>query len=268
MSSAFRASLLVLPLLVMPTVAGAAALKVCADPNNLPFSNDRREGFENKIIEIVAAELGDTVDYVWWAQRRGVVTMALNEGLCDIIPGIGSVSGVLLTYPPYYRSSYVFVARADAPAISSFDDPRLRKLRLGIQLVGDDGANPPPSVALSRRGIIDNVRGYSVLGDYTLPNPPARVIDAVSAGEIDVAIAWGPVAAYFASREHPALTITPVASQYDMPGLPMAFDISMGLRLDEGALRKDIEQALLRRKPEIDAVLREYEVPNLDERSP
>jgi mxaJ protein len=266
--SAFRASLLVLLLLIAPTTAGAGTLKVCADPNNLPFSNDKREGFENKIIEIVAAELGDTVDYVWWAQRRGVVSEALDEGICDIIPGIGSVNGVLLTFPPYYRSSYVFVTRRDAPTIKSFDDLQLRALRVGVQLVGDDGTNPPPSVALSRRGIIDNVRGFSVVGDYAQANPPARIIDALSRDEIDVAIAWGPTAAYFAAHEQTPLTITPVASQFDMPNLPMAFDISMGLRLDEGALRKDVEGALQRRKREIDAVLRHYDVPRLDEASP
>ena len=268
MCSAFRASLLVLLLLIPPTIAEAGELKVCADPNNLPFSNIKGEGFENKIIEIVARELGDTLDYVWWAQRRGLVTAALDEGICDIIPGIGSVNGVLLTYPPYYRSGYAFVTRSGTAAISSFDDANLRMLRVGVQLVGDDGANPPPAVALSRRGIIDNVRGYPVVGDYAQANPPARVIDAVANGEVDVAIAWGPTAAYFAAREHASLTVTPVASQFDMPNLPMAFDISMGLRLDEGPLRKDVEGALQRRRREIDAVLRDYDVPRLDEASP
>jgi len=205
---------------------------------------------------------------VWWAQRRGLVTAALDEGICDIIPGIGSVNGVLLTFPPYYRSSYAFVTRAGVAAINSFDDPKLRTLRVGVQLAGGDGANPPPSAALARRSIIDNVRGYSVFGDYAQANPPARVIDAVAKGEVDVAIAWGPTAAYFAAREPAPLTVTPVANEFDMPNLPMAFDISMGLRLDEGALRKDVEGALERRRREIDAVLRDYDVPRLDEASP
>ena len=264
MSSAFRASLLALCLTAAPGFASAAALKVCADPNNLPFSNDQRQGFENRIIELVARDLGDTVDYVWWAQRRGVVTAALNEGVCDIIPGIGSVAGVLLTYPPYYRSSYVFVTNAGHAAIKSFDAPRLRHLRVGVQLGGDDGANPPPSVALSRRGIIDNVRGYSVLGDYSQANPPARIIDALASGDVDVAVAWGPTAAYFAARQKTPLTVTPTAQQFDTPELPMAFDVSMGLRLDEGGLRKDIAGALARHKPEMNAILTSYAVPRLD----
>jgi mxaJ protein len=268
LSSAFRISLCALALMLVPDVADAGTLKVCADPNNLPFSNDHRAGFENKIVELVARDLGDTVDYVWWAQRRGVVTAALNEGLCDVIPGIGSVAGVLLTYPPYYRSSYVFVTRAGETPVNSFDDPRLNQLRIGVQLVGDDGANPPPAVALSRRGIIDNVRGYSVLGDYARPNPPARVIDALVSGDIDVAIAWGPTAGYFAERQPAPLSVTLASEQFDMPDLPMAFDVSMGLRLDEGPLRKDIEGALTRHKTEIDAVLRDYGVPRLDGVSP
>jgi mxaJ protein len=268
LSSAFRISLFWLAVVLLPGVAAGATLKVCADPNNLPFSNDQRAGFENKIIDIVARDLNDTVDYVWWAQRRGVVTTALNDGLCDIIPGIGTVAGVLLTYPPYYRSTYAFVTRAGEQALSSFDDPRLRELRIGVQLVGDDGANPPPSIALSRRGIINNVRGYSVFGDYAEPNPLARLIEALTKGDIDVAIAWGPTAGYFAKPQHAALVVTVAGSQFDMPSLPMAFDVSMGLRLDEGPLRKDVENALARHKIEIDAVLRDYGVPRLDRVSP
>jgi len=264
LSSGFRISLPVLILLLSSPLATAASLKVCADPNNLPFSNSKGEGFENKIIEIVARDLGEGVEYVWWAQRRGMVTMALDEGLCDVIPGIGSVPGVLLTYPPYYRSSYVFVTRSGERPISSFDDPRLRTLRVGVQLVGDGGANPPPSVALSRRGIIENVRGYSVLGDYAEINPAARIMDALANSDIDVAIVWGPTAGYFASHEPTRLTVTTVAEQFDMSQLPMAFDISMGLRSDLGALRKDVERALTRSKGQIDHVLADYAVPRLD----
>jgi mxaJ protein len=209
--------LLVAPVLIALCIAPAAAdeLRVCADPNNLPFSNAQGQGFENRIMEIVANELGDTLSYVWWAQRRGVVANALDEGLCDIIAGMGDVDGVLLTYPPYYRSSYAFVTRAGAPPIASFDDPALSRLRVGVQLVGEDGVNTPPAAALSRRGIVTNVRGFSVLGDYSEPNPPARIIDAVADGTIDVAVAWGPLAGYFAAREPTALVVTPVDAEFD-----------------------------------------------------
>jgi mxaJ protein len=255
-------------LAVAPLGVRADELRVCADPNNLPFSNEQQQGFENRIMSVVADELGDTLSYVWWAQRRGLITNALNEGLCDIIPGIGTVSGVLLTYPPYYRSSYVFVARRDGPHITSFDDPLLRKLKLGVQLVGGDNAASPPALALSRRGIVDNVQGFMIAGDYAKPNPPAREIDAVADGDVDVAVAWGPMAAYFANREPVPLTVTPLERQADTTHLPMAFDISMGLRLDEGALRHRIETALRSRKAEIDAVLAQYDVPRLDRVQP
>jgi mxaJ protein len=251
-------------LLVFPLAVQAGELHVCADPNNLPFSNDKEQGFENKIMSIVAGELGVKLTYVWWAQRRGVIANALDMGLCDIIPGIANVDGVLLTYPPYYRSTYAFVTRSAEAPVASFDDPRLPHLKIGIELIGQGGVNTPPAAALTRRGLVANVQGFSVLGDYREPNPPARIIDAVADGTVDVAIAWGPMAGYFAAREPVPLRVTPVVEQFDTPALPMAFDVSMGLRLDEGALRKDVESAISRRKAEIDKVLADYSVPRLD----
>jgi mxaJ protein len=260
---------LVAALLVLAPFPGTAGeLRVCADPNNLPFSNDEQQGFENRIMSIVANELHDRLTYVWWAQRRGIVTEALDGGLCDVIAGVAAIDGVLLTYPPYYRSAYVFVTRPDVASIDSLDDPRLHDLKVGVELVGNDGLNTPPAVALSRRGIVANVHGFSVLGDYSQPNPPARIVDAVVDGTIDTALAWGPMAGYFAQKARPPLRVTPVKEQFDTPELPMAFDISMGVRLDEGPLRKDIEKAIAARKPDIDRVLAGYGVPRLDGNSP
>jgi mxaJ protein len=262
MCSAFLRGLALL--LALTAAAEGRELRVCADPNNLPFSNDRQEGFENKIIAIVAQELHAELDYVWWAQRRGMVTEALNTGICDLIPGIAEIDGLLLTYPAYYRSSYAFIEPADAPVIEGFDDPRLKDLRVGIQLIGDDGVNTPPAEALAERGVIQNVRGYSLLDDYRRPNPPARIVKAVADGEIDIALAWGPMAGYFAKHQSKALRVTPVAAPFANLDLPMAFDIHMGLRLDEGALRQEVEGALERRRADVDAVLAQYGVPRLD----
>jgi mxaJ protein len=259
LSSAFPTSALFLLVLSAPAAAGE--LKVCADPNNMPFSNQAEQGFENRIARLVADDLGDTLTYVWWAQRRGYIGDALDAGLCDLIPGIASVEGVLLTYPPYYRSGYFTVSRRDMPAITSFDDAALRTLTVGVELVGDDGANTPPAAAIARRGITDNVRGYSILGDYGQPNPPARIIDAVADGEVDVAFAWGPMAGWFARAR--GLRVTPLAVSAD-GDQPMAFDISMALRLDEGVLRKRVEEALDRHRGEIERILAEYSVPRLD----
>jgi mxaJ protein len=244
--------------------AEAREIRVCADPNNMPFSNDKEQGFENRLARLVADEIGAELTYVWWAQRRGLITNALNAGLCDLIPGTASIDGVLLTYPPYYRSSYVFVLPASAPDIHSLDDPRLRTLAVGVELVGDDGANTPPAMALADRGITENVHGFSILGDYSQPDPPARIIDAVAHGTVDVALAWGPMAGYFAAHAATPLKIVPVAEQFDISGLPMAFDISMALRLDEGELRMQIEDALQRRMADIDRILAGYDVPRLD----
>jgi mxaJ protein len=138
---------------------------------------------------------------------------------------------MLATTRPYYRSSYVFVTREDrALNFVSLDDPRLRTVRIGVPMIGDDAANAPPAHALSRRGIVDNVVGFMVCGDYREPNPPARLIEAVARGDIDVALAWGPVAGYFAPRQSVPLAIEPVFPLIDGPTLPMIFDISMGLR--------------------------------------
>jgi mxaJ protein len=149
-------TLMALALILFPAPASARELRVCADPNNLPFSNDRQEGFENKLVDLVAKDLGATVAYTWWAQRRGNVRETLNDGKCDLIPGVGSSLEMLATTRPYYRSTYVAVTRADRGLdIASFDDPRLETLRIGVSMIGDDFNNTPPAHALARRGIVD-----------------------------------------------------------------------------------------------------------------
>jgi mxaJ protein len=250
--------------LVFATIADARELRVCADPNNLPFSNERGEGFENKIAELIADELGVTLSYTWWAQRRGFIRNTLNTGSCDLVTGTTNGIEMLRTTLPYYRSGYTFVTRQDGPKVSSLDDPILHNLRIGIQLVGEDGANPPPSEALARRGIVDNVRGYLVYGDYREQNPAAAIMDAVAKGEIDVAIVWGPVAGYFAGRESVPLKVALVTPQNDGPRVPMVFDINMGVRRDDPTLRDEINAALSKLRPKIDAVLANYGVPRAD----
>ena len=251
-----------------PTVApdGRRILRVAADPNNLPFSNERGEGFENKMAELVARELGAELRYVWRAQRRGFCRETLKEGNADLVIGLPTRFDQALTTAPYYRSTFAFVQRKDSPvpAIRSFDDPRLRSLRIGIQLVGEDGANPPPAHALAARGIIENVHGYTVFGDYREQNPPARIIDAVARGEVDVAIVWGPLAGYFAKSQAVELIVTPVEAQVDaQTRLPMCFDISMGVSRKNTALRDELNQVISRKQEEIDRILNEYGIPRV-----
>ncbi|MCA0030891.1 substrate-binding domain-containing protein [Mesorhizobium sp. B263B2A] len=246
------------------TAADARELRVCADPNNMPFSNADGQGFENKIAQIVAGELGAKLSYTWWAQRRGFVRNTLKAGLCDLVPGTPANLQMLRTTTPYYRSSYVFVTRQDGPDIGSFNDARLRELRIGVQLIGDDGANSPPVQALGRRGIVGHLVGFPVYGDYSAPNPLARIVEAVAAGQIDLAVVWGPLAGYFAARQKVPLRVTPVVPLIDGPLLPMVYDISMGVRREDDALRGEVNAALAKHRAEINAVLAQYGVPRLD----
>ena len=236
-------------------------LRVCADPNNLPFSNQRQEGFENRIAHLVARDMGATVTYTWWAQRRGYTRNTLKAGSCDVFIGVPAGFGPVLATRPYYRSTYTFVTRRDGPRITSFDDPRLRTLKVGVQLVGDDYANTPPAQALTNRHIVKNVRGYTVIGNYLQPNPPARIMDAVAHGDVDVAIVWGPLAGWFASKSAVPLRVVPVSPEIDPPFLPFVFDMSMGVRHGDTALRDTLDAIIARRQPEIDAILRAYHVP-------
>lgn len=253
-----------LALLLIAAPAHSRVLKVCADPNNLPFSNANEEGFENKVVRVVADELHADVQYVWHAQRRGNVRETLNAGDCDVMPGVASSLEMLATTRPYYRSTYVTVVR-DGPldGLSDFDDPRLAKLKIAVQLVGDDGSNTPPAHALTARGLVGNIRGYTIYGDYESAAPQSPIVDAVARGDVDIAYVWGPTAGYFARREPVKLSLAPVPIA-DGPALPMVFDISMGVRRDDVALRRELDAALANRAPEIRAVLKSYGVPLLD----
>jgi mxaJ protein len=243
----------------------ARDFRVCADPNNLPFSNQRQEGFENRLAELIAAERHASVRYTWWAERRGFIRNTLNAGRCDVLMGMPSGTGGVLTTRPYYRSTYVFVSRRDRHlTVKSLDDPALRRLKIGVQVVGDDYANTPPVHALSRRGIVDNIVGFRVVGDYSQANPPARIIDAVTRGDVDIAVAWGPLAGYFAKRSPVPLVLTPVLPAFDPPGLRFVFDISLAVRRDQQALQRELDQILRKRKPDIDSILTVYGIPRVN----
>jgi mxaJ protein len=248
------------PSALQPVPADDKALRVCADPNNLPFSNKAGEGLENKLVEMIAADLGKTIRYTWWAQRRGNVRETLNAGRCDLIPGVASSLEMLATTRPYYRSTYVAVTRADRGFdFRSFDDPRLARMKIGVQLIGDDGANTPPAHALTRRGHIRNIKGYTVYGDYSKQAPQREIVDAVARGEVDIAFVWGPVAGYFGKRAGAKLTLAPTPP-FDGPQLPMIYDVSMGVRKADTRLRAQLDEALAKRQSDISNLLRAYGV--------
>jgi len=250
-----------------PATGASAAhrpvLTVCADPNNLPFSNRAQQGFENKIAALIARDMGADISYVWWAQRRGYVRNTLGSDMCDLWPGVAKGVDMVTTTIPYYRSTYVFVTRADRPLSGlTFDDARLKHLRIGVQMVGDDGMNTPPTHALAMRGITRNVRGYMLYGNYSEPNPPAKIVGGVTNGDIDVAIAWGPMAGYFAKRSPRKLRLEPVRPVVEDGQWPMTYAIAMGVRRGETELKARVEQILLKEKPAIAQILADYGVPD------
>lgn len=239
---------------------GGGELRVCADPNNLPFSNQRLEGFENKIAALIAKEWGQTVGYTWWPQRRGFVRETLRARKCDVVIGVPKGYDPVATTTPYYRSTYVFVYPADKGwNIKSLDDPILKKLRIGVNLIGEDYTNPPPVMAMSERGLI-GPKGYSVYGDYSQESPPREIIDAVGKGEIDVAIVWGPLAGYFAKQQPIPLKIVPLPPS-EKADLPFEYEISMGVRRADKELKARLEETLKAKRSEIAAILDEYGVP-------
>lgn len=252
-------------LLILLAVYGSAAaspLRVCADPNNLPFSNRAQQGFENRIAKILARDLDRPLAYTWWPQRRGFARNTVKADHCDLWIGVAAGVQTLDTTAPYYRSSYVFVTRADRDLdISSFDDPRLRQLLIGVQMIGNDATNTPPAHALARRGVTANVRGYMVYGDYASESPESPIVRAVADSQVDVAVVWGPLAGYFARHSRVRLRITPVQPQLDGHILPMAFDIAVGVRHGDTDLKTAIEGALKREHVAIGRILDEYDIP-------
>jgi mxaJ protein len=158
----------------------------------------------------------------------------------------------------------VFVGRRAEPQPIGIDDARLRRVRIGVHLIGDDFANTPPGDALARHGIVANVRGYSLYGDYSQPDPPAALVRAVASRAVDVAIVWGPLAGYFARRAPVPLTLTAIPPDPSQPSIPYAFDISMGVRRADAALKQSLDAFIAHHRTELDAILAEYNVPRID----
>ncbi len=262
-------SLVVLVLLAgsLAFAADSQDLWVCADHNNLPYSNDRLQGFENKLAAMVAHDLGRNLQYVWWPASPTFARKVFRKGACDMIMGIPSKGYDLAeATQPYYRSSYVFVSKRDRHlAVQSFDDPSLKSVRIGLHVV-DDGFTPAAQ-ELATRGIIRNVKGYSIFGNLAKENPSADLIRAVTNGDVDVAIAWGPLAGYFAKTSDVPLVLTPICAASVKTSLPVSFEISMGVRRDEDGLLTQLNREIVRRRDEIHALLVSYGIPLLDEDS-
>jgi mxaJ protein len=228
----------------------------------MPFSNQRREGFENKIATLVAREMNRPLAYFWLPQRRGFIRNSLVARRCDVVIGVPAQYGLVRPTRSYYRSSYAFVSRRDRHLqIDSFDAPSLRTLTIGIQLSGDDYNNPPAAQELASRHIVQNIRGFTIYGDYSRPEPQRDIVDAVADRRVDVAIVWGPLAGYYARREFTPIEVTPISTSLDGSASRFAFDIAMGVRRDDVPLGAALDAIIGRRGEDMRRILRSYGVP-------
>jgi quinoprotein dehydrogenase-associated probable ABC transporter substrate-binding protein len=233
-------------------------LKVCADPNNLPFSDEKKEGFENKIAELMGTELGLKVDYTWFPQVIGFVHNTLRAHLCDLVMGTVAGDEIMQTTNPYYFTTYVMFYRSDkGHTLAGAEDPHLASLRLGVV------AGTPPSDLLVRHELMSHTRPYALTVDTRSESPTHEMVQDVVDGAIDVGFLWGPIAGYYRKLNDLPLTLVPLK---DEPGAArMEYHIAMGVRANEAEWRRRINAAILKRQPEITTTLRQFGVPLLNE---
>jgi mxaJ protein len=248
--------------------ADLTELKVCSDPDNMPYSNERREGFENKIAEIIAKDLGIPLVHYWWPHQRGLVRNTLRAGTCDVLIEIPKGYDLVTWTKAYYRSAYVIADLTNGGLkISSLDDPALRQAkRIGVHM------STPPYDVLGDRGLQEQVVTYTTVYDHRDPDVsrrPTRLLEDLVAGKVDVAIAWGPLVGHFAkvAQKNGGASLTLVPLQDDK-AIPMTFEMSMGVKKGDQALKVKLEEAIDRRQAEIRQVLEDFGVPLLPLKPP
>lgn len=236
----------------------AGPLRVCADPDNLPFSNRAGAGFDDRIVNLVAHDLHREIVFVWARPRRGFLREQFNKNACDILLGVPvGVRGIAVT-DPYYTSSYAFVSRARKHLqIASFTDENLNGQRIGLQILEEDLS--PPSLPLIRSGHAGQIVGFESFGKQE-----GDVVRAVADGRIGVAVVWGPVAGYFARSSPAPLTVTPVSRDYSFAGVPFTYSMGFGVHKQDQALLQELNGSIRRVHPKIDQVLRTFAVPTID----
>lgn len=243
----------------VPETVTTAVLRVCADPANMPFSNRRGEGFENRIAEIVAAELRLPLRYYWSPQGPGFVRNTLQADLCDVVMGYASGADPVQHTNPYYRSAYVLLVRAgsDLDGIDSLSDPRLAHKAIGVT------AATPPVDYLNARGLMSEARTYALLVDRRFESPGDAMVADLAAGALDAAILWGPIGGYYAKRAKAPLSVVPLVKEQGGP--PLSYRITLGIRPGEQEWKHRLNDVLRRRRADILRVLTEFGVPVLDE---
>lgn len=232
--------------------------RVCADPDNLPYSNKAGEGFENKIAELLAGELGLDVTYTWYPSTVGFVRNTLAARVCDVVIGVPTTNELMQNTNPYYRSTYALVQRADAePSVTALDDPALQTMRIG------GVANTPPVTLLAQQGLIANLAPYQLMADTRHDHPAEDMVRDVERGEIDIAVVWGPIGGYFAKQAGGALNVTPLSAAEGSP-VRLDYRMSMGLRRGEPEWKDQLNTLLKDQGEAIEAILLDYGIPLLD----
>jgi quinoprotein dehydrogenase-associated probable ABC transporter substrate-binding protein len=235
-------------------------LRVCADPNNLPFSNEKGEGFENKIMELMAAKLDKKLAYVWYPQATGFVRNTLGSRRCDVIPGFPQGDELAQVTNPYYRTAYALVIKPGTGLddLDSLGDPRLREKRIGIV------AGTPPATYLAVNGLMQRAKPYPLVVDTRVDSVAQAMMRDLASGEIDVGVLWGPMAGYYAKQANPPLHVALLLK--DAGGPQLAFRIAMGVRPADQNWKRQLNKLIADNRLDINRVLLGFGVPLLDEK--
>ena len=244
---------------VSPDLVSRTALRVCSDPSNLPFSNRKKQGFENKIADIIGDELKEPVRYLWAPSGPGFARNTLNSDLCDVVMGYTIGSEVVQSTNPYYRSTYVLVAPhgSDLVGVQSLDDPKLKGRALGVF-----AATPPVDVMLAK-GLMDKAQVYPLLVDHRFDSPLTTMMSDLKGGKLEAVIVWGPLVGADVKASNGALVLTPLLRDVDRPGF--SYRITLGIRHDEPDWKHRLEAVLRKRRTDINRVLADYNVPLIDD---
>ena len=235
--------------------------RVCADQDLMPMSNSKQEGFENKIAEVIAKDLGKKLTYQFWYDRQGFLRNTLNANRCDVVMGTAQDNDALRTSKPYYRSGNVWVWRKESNYnISDWDAPDLRKGFIGV--IGQS----PATIPMNEKDLIQNARPYRMQRDLNLP--PSFLIDDLAKGEIDIAVAWGPIGGYFAKNNKVPMEVRLIPEYQNANAITAAkgkqyWNISIGVRKKDKERMTMINAALERNKDKIDKILDDYGVPHV-----
>jgi quinoprotein dehydrogenase-associated probable ABC transporter substrate-binding protein len=237
-------------------------LRVCADPANLPFSNEKKEGFENKIADIIGNELGVPVEYTWFPQATGFTRNTLLAKRCDVIIGTGQGDDLVLNTNALYRSAYALVYKPGTglDGVDSIFDPKLKGKSVGV-VQGNPSAN-----LVAAAGLMDKARPYRMMVDRRYDDPSAEMVKAIRDGEIQAGVMWGPIAGYYASHGGEKLTVVPLVKDAGKSGR-VDFRITMGVRQGDDLWKRQLNDIIRKRQADIDKVLLEYGVPMIDEDS-